>query len=122
MGLLNYLIKKSAIEATENVLLTAISKTAAYQEGRAQIIKMPCSAHSFRGRNYHEVIEEIKTYGFHNIVVIPKKSLLSSENAVKEVSINGHSNFMENKKFELNALVTITYSTSKFAAKPFKVK
>ena len=116
MGILDKMVKVVAIKAAENVAVHSVDNITKYMETREIThIKVPASAEDYINRNYEEVKNELCAYGFNNIAFIQKKDLiigwLTKDGAVKEISINGKSNFRKKAKFRSDSRIVIVYHT-----------
>lgn len=84
---------------------------------KANEIKMPMSAASYKGENYEVVVKELKNIGFKNIEALPQKDLvtgwITSDGSVEKISINGDSDFESGAIFSKSAKVIVTYHTFK---------
>ncbi len=78
-------------------------------------IKISFSADEIIGDNYNSIVKILKNDGFENIELIKADDLIvgviSKENTVKSISVNGDSDFSEGTWFPKDAIITITYHT-----------
>lgn len=119
-ALLNYLIKKTAIKAATNAVITICDSREKIAKENAKAINksnscvtVPSDCGDYRGRNYKEVRKELKAYGFTNIGVLGKEDLSfgkrSKNEKVKEVIINGNNYFEKGDLFQPGVRVVIVY-------------
>ncbi len=121
MGLLGFLIKSAAIGAAEKVAVSAFETTNKIIENKeannVNITRMPKDYRDYIGKEYTDVVEELRAYGFENISLLPAKDLITTifkkEGMVKTISINGKSSFSKNQKFRLDSRVVITFHSLK---------
>lgn len=65
-------------------------------------------------KNYEDTIEQLKAYGFKNIVTkADKKGLFNAEGTIKSISIAGNLEFTEEDEFDVNSKVIIHYYSKK---------
>ena len=65
--------------------------------------------------NYKDVAEQLRAFGFKNIVLTAeKKGMLDTEGDVSSVSIAGNSEFSEYDEFDMNSKVIIHYYSKKY--------
>lgn len=80
-------------------------------------IEVTSSEHALRGENYKVVQMKLKDMGFKNIesekIKDLKFGILSDQGDVKEVTINGKSDFSENDRYPKDAKVKIFYHAFK---------
>ena len=78
-------------------------------------IKISASAENYKGRNYQEVVNELKAAGFSNIETVAVDDLITGwitkENSISQISINGDFKFSSGKIFPKDAKVIISYHT-----------
>ena len=84
------------------------------QQERIRKVAVRAGADSYRGENYQQVIADLRLAGFTNIQTIPlqdmtKNTFFTKIGSVSQITINGNSEFTAHKKFEQNALVSISY-------------
>lgn len=76
-------------------------------------IAMPFSAAAFESKNYSDVVERLTSAGFTNVKAIPlddlKIALLHDEGDVKEVSVDGETDFLSEDRFPADAEIIIYY-------------
>lgn len=76
-------------------------------------VRVPNSARGYLGRNYLQVMDELKQAGFHDFSVADrmemKKSLLRPDKSVVHISIDGVSQFEKGAWFREDANVQIIY-------------
>ncbi len=134
MGILKFIIQKSAIKAAENIAIIAADtvnnyvdkkqiKTKVTKKAKAPketdenpgvvYYKVPTAADDYIGEDKDTAFFELKAYGFENIVLLPKKDLvtgwLNKDGEIISVKINGKSDFKKNSKFPARSRVTIEY-------------
>ena len=136
MGILKFIVQKSAIKAAENIAVMAADtvnnyvdkkhiKTKEPKKGKARkesdenpgivYLKVPTGADDYIGEDKDTAFFELKAYGFENIVLLPKKDLvtgwLNKDGEIISVKINGKSDFKKNSKFPAMSRITIEYHT-----------
>ncbi|MBD5081442.1 MAG: hypothetical protein HDT44_06720 [Ruminococcaceae bacterium] len=78
-------------------------------------VKISASAENYKGRNYQEVVNELKAAGFSNIETVAVDDLITGwitkENSISQISINGDFKFSSGKIFPKDAKVIISYHT-----------
>ena len=83
------------------------------EEERKNKVRILHSASYYTGENYEVIIEELKATGFNNIETYPlgdlKIGLISKENDVDKISINGNDSFKEGGYYEGDSLIKIYY-------------
>ena len=74
-------------------------------------IKMKDDSNAFIGKNYKEVSQKLKSYGFKNVKLLAVESPGSFGviDRVKSVTINGKADFKSGDSFKSNSLVRIYY-------------
>jgi len=84
---------------------------AAAHPGQRQIHN---SSRGFNGKNFNEIVEELKELGFTNITTYeqegPIMSLLMKEHSIARITINGNSQFETGTWFHTDATIRITYN------------
>lgn len=77
--------------------------------------RIPDASKRYMNRIYSEVVSELETAGFVNIVTESlhkgKKGLFSKEGAISKISINGQSQFEKGEWFAEESVIRITYIT-----------
>ena len=133
MGILKFIIQKSALKTAENIagiaadtvnnyvdkkqIKTKITKASKETNENPGIVyyKVPTDADDYIGEDRDTAFFELKAYGFENIVLLPKKDLvtgwLNKDGEIISVKINGKSNFKKNAKFPAMSRITIEYHT-----------
>lgn len=78
-------------------------------------IKIGTAASGFNSQNYLDVVDKLRKKGFTDICTEPVEDLitgfLTSENSVKEVSIDGKTNFKRSDYFPKDAKIIVRYHT-----------
>lgn len=127
MGILNYLLKQAAINATKDVAISALdaatkvsdnaAKVADIKAREYRIVKFPKSSTDYDGMNYMNVYSELSSCGFINIVCVPIpdliNGLITKNGSVKRVLINGKEDIRSKSKFYANTNIVIEYHTYK---------
>lgn len=76
-------------------------------------LRVPEASKKYIGRNYKQVVDELKTIGFHSFVFegqpILKKGWGIVENNVSRISIDGVTQFEKGMWFKEDAIIIITY-------------
>lgn len=112
-------LAKNAVKIVANQVAEAVAKEGANVIVNKAIInksiRIPSAAQDYVNRNYLEVIEELKAYGFTNIATVERKDLivglLTKNGSIAEISINGKADFKKNSKHQANSRVVIIYHT-----------
>ncbi len=80
-------------------------------------IPIGISSENIIGKQYSEIVSELKHNGFNNIILTPEQDLdfsdIDLENHVSGIRVNGKENFDEEVKFLRNAKVEIKYHVLK---------
>lgn len=125
MGLLNAIVKTTAIIAAEKFGESAIESIAKHSSNviASQVgntyVSVPRSAEDIRGEDYEEIKRELEAYGFKNINLLEKKDLRKNwftkidNRKITEISINGKTDFKKKARFLCDAQVVIVYRTFK---------
>lgn len=110
------------------VIILILSFIGAPSEGPDNIgkINMPASSSNFEGENYQDVITELKDAGFTNIKTAILGDLITGwvtkDGEVKQIDINGKTEFDSGTSFPKDSKIVITYhtfpKTEKTVAKP----
>lgn len=91
-------------------IVIGISRPTADHTGE---VKVPVSAISFDGRNYEDVVMQLRSSGFTNITVSPDEDLitgwLTKENTVSSVSINGDDEFQKGAWYSPDVTIVVRY-------------
>lgn len=78
-------------------------------------IQIPNSSKGYNGKDYTEVIAELKNLGFTNLDTFEqknaKKGWLSKANSIERITINGQSQFNQGDWIDSDATIRITYNT-----------
>lgn len=79
-----------------------------HSSSRFQVIGK--DAEEFIHEYYEDVVEQLRTLGFKNIVVKPeKKGLLDAEGSIKGISIAGNAEFTEDDEFDVDSKIIVRY-------------
>lgn len=131
LGLLDYLAKTTIKTASQKALIhtageaigTIIEKSQnSSRPARPTLYGVPDSSANLVNKDYQEVAEMFRAYGFMNISLVPKPDLingwLTKDGSVESVSVGGKREFKKKATFTPNVPVVITYHTFKNAAHP----
>lgn len=84
-------------------------------EGRAG---MPLSAKSMVGKDYREIVQQLKDAGFTNVITVPNPDLKKGfglfkkkDGEIQSVSANGINDFAKNDIFAVDDMIRIVYHT-----------
>lgn len=125
MGVFDKMVDTAAKKVLIDSVGDAVSRTAGVASKAAKdhknasstpiSIKLPKSADDYAGRNFGDVEEELRAYGFVNIALLPKRDLLkgwlTKDGSVEEVSIAGKTSFKKGQRYLSDHRVVITYHT-----------
>ena len=137
MGILKFIIQKSALKTAENIAVIAADAINKYADKKQEAevkeakqiknhkesdenpgivyFKVPTAGSDYVGKDKDVAFYELKAYGFENIVLLPRKDLiagwLNKDGEIISVEINGKSNFKKNSKFPAMSRITIKYHT-----------
>ena len=97
------------------LILTICVSIVGCGEDSSNKVKIPSSASDYRGENFQDVISELKAAGFTNIETEKLEDLitgwLTKDGSVKQVAVNGDSDFNAGTKFPVDSEIVITYHT-----------
>jgi Zn-dependent protease with chaperone function len=78
-------------------------------------IQIPNSSKGYLGRDYNEIVDELRVLGFNNISVFeqegPKIGLFRKGNSIARIIINGQTQFDKGNWFSCDATIRVTYNT-----------
>lgn len=124
MGLLDAIVKTTAIKAAEKFGESAIESiakhsssvlTAHVEKNNLSYVYTPESAEHYRGMDFEEVKKELSAYGFKNINLLERKDLRNNiffrmdNRKVSKITIAGQTEFKKKAKFLSDAQVVIEY-------------
>lgn len=96
-------------------MIASITVSACTTQENVNMLKVSSSSDELVGENYQTVISELETIGFTNIETQVLDDLitgwLTKDGEVKQVEINGKTEFSANTSFPKNAKIVITYHT-----------
>ena len=78
-------------------------------EGKIQV---PDASKKYQGRNYQEVVTELKDAGFTNIITearVVKKNWLNHTDSISKITISGQNQFNKGEWFDPESIIRITY-------------
>jgi sensor c-di-GMP phosphodiesterase-like protein len=77
------------------------------------MIAIPDSAESFKGKDYNDIVTQLKAAGFTNVSTQAQKDLITGwvhkENSVVRVSVNGSTDYSASDRFAPNTKIVVTY-------------
>ena len=98
------------------VLTLAVAASAAACSGTTELdggIRMPASASSLEGEHFEEVVKTLREAGFTNVETEALGDLitgwLNGEGEVKEVGVDGDTDFRADKEFTADAKIVVSY-------------
>ena len=115
MGLIGDLLEAKVKEAAFWAGASAVSSIAdaavrASENKSNKVLAAPESAAYCIGKDYQEISEKFRAYGFDDVRVLRvKKKLFKKENRVASVSIGGEDSFDKGDRFKRGLTVTIEY-------------